>query len=152
MIAHMNNLKFSIFHCIISLMHFWIQIPNLKTDELFFKNLHLTFCTTNLVLLIYFLHRCGRKIRCRCAGAAPERRDRVSNIIDRRVISKMMGHVPVDLIQNQDFGRRKIGMLKRKSRFRGFRRWWFQIFRSQIEIQKELEKTIFKFLKSNFRV
>ena len=28
---------------------------------------------------------------------------------------------PIDLIQNQDFDRRKIGTLKRKSKFRGFR-------------------------------
>ena len=44
----------------------------------------------------------------------------------------------------------KIRILKRKWRFRGFRHRWFQIFRSQIEIRKELEKMIFKFAKSNF--
>ena len=47
-----------------------------------------------------------------------------------------------NLIQNQDFGRRKIGILTRKCRFRGFRCWRCQIFMSQIEIRKELEKTI----------
>ena len=39
-------------------------------------------------------------------------------------------------------GRGKNWILKRKCRFRGFRCWRFQIFRSQIEIRKELEKTI----------
>ena len=55
-----------------------------------------------------------------------------------------------DLIQNQYFGRRKNWILKRKSRFGGFRHRWFQIWWSRIEIRKELEKVIFKFPKSNF--
>ena len=56
-----------------------------------------------------------------------------------------------NLIQNQDFCTRKIWILERKSRFRGFRYWRFQIFRSRNEIREELEKTILEFSKSNFR-
>ena len=40
--------------------------------------------------------------------------------------------------------------LKRKCRFRGFRRRWFQIFRSRNKIRKELEKTILDFRKFIF--
>ena len=51
-----------------------------------------------------------------------------------------------DLIQNQDFGRRKIWVLKRKCRFWGFRGWRFPIFRSRNEIREELEKPILIFI------
>ena len=51
------------------------------------------------------------------------------------------------LIQNQDFGRRKIWILKRKSRFGGFRRWRFQIFRSRNKIREKMEKPILDFWK-----
>ena len=55
-----------------------------------------------------------------------------------------------NLIQNQDFGRRKFWILKRKCRFGGFRGWRFQIWASRIEIRKELQKSILDFSKSNF--
>ena len=54
------------------------------------------------------------------------------------------------LIQNQDFGRRKIWILKRKSRFGVFRYRWIRILGSRSEIREELWKPIFKFSKSNF--
>ena len=58
-----------------------------------------------------------------------------------------------NLIQNQDFGRRKNWILKRKSRFKGFRYRWFQIWWSRIEIRKELDKMInFQFLEIDFWV
>ena len=53
-----------------------------------------------------------------------------------------------NLIQNQDFGRRKFWILKRKCRFGGFRGWRFQIWASRIEIRKELQKSILDFSKS----
>ena len=52
-----------------------------------------------------------------------------------------------NLIQNEDFGRRKIWILKRKSRFRGFRGWRFQIFRSRNKIREKMEKPILDFWK-----
>ena len=44
----------------------------------------------------------------------------------------------------------KIGILKRKWRFRGFRHRWFQIFRSRSKIRKELEKSVLDFRKLVF--
>ena len=57
-----------------------------------------------------------------------------------------------NLIQNQDFGRRKIWILKRKSRFGGNLWRWIRILRSRNEIREELGKSILKFSKSNFGV
>ena len=51
------------------------------------------------------------------------------------------------LMQNQDFGRRKIWLLMRKSRFRGFRAWRFQIFRSRNKIREKMEKPVLDFWK-----
>ena len=55
-----------------------------------------------------------------------------------------------DLIQNQDFGPRKIGMLKQMKRFGGFRCLRFQIFRSQIEIQKGIGENDFQIFEIKF--
>ena len=54
-----------------------------------------------------------------------------------------------NLIKNQDFGRGKIWILKRKSGFGGFRRRRFQILGSRNEIREEFKKTILIFSKSN---
>ena len=51
-----------------------------------------------------------------------------------------------NLIQNQDFGRRKIWILKRKSRFGGFRYRWIRILGSRSEIREELRKPILKLI------
>ena len=50
-----------------------------------------------------------------------------------------------NLIQNQDFGRRKIWILKRKSRFGFFRYRWIRILGSRSGIQEKfIKKTDFE--------
>ena len=54
-----------------------------------------------------------------------------------------------DLIQNHDFGQRKIWILERKNRFGGFRHRWFQICRYRNKIREELKISILDFWKLN---
>ena len=110
----------------------WTQILNFDEKTKIIQNLNASYWI--LMKLWLILWNFVQRLVC----------SQLVNAVVQCILKAAVEVVPegIHLVQNQNFGRRKIRILKRKCRFRGFRGRRFQILGCRNEIRKELEKTI----------